>query len=82
VCIYSVLDRAVVAWGEGHRSWVSAVAFDQHWECPSSSSGLDAVPDASPTYRIVSVAQDCQVYRNPLPLEPVMPLSTPRRLVS
>jgi len=28
VCVYSIADRAVVAWGAGHASWVSAVAFD------------------------------------------------------
>ena len=28
VSMYSVAEREVVAWGEGHSSWVTAVAFD------------------------------------------------------
>lgn len=28
VALYSLRERAVVAWGGGHASWVSAVAFD------------------------------------------------------
>ena len=28
VCLYSLEERAVVAWGGGHTSWVSALAFD------------------------------------------------------
>ncbi len=28
VAMYCVADKQVVAWGEGHSSWVSRVAFD------------------------------------------------------
>ena len=54
VCIYSWAERAVVAWGEGHRSWVSAVAFDRFWECPTTSGLGEPAPT---TYRLVSIAQ-------------------------
>jgi WD40 repeat protein len=28
VCIYGMAERGVVAWGEGHSTWVMQVAFD------------------------------------------------------
>ena len=28
ISIYGVLERSVVMWGQGHTSWVAAVAFD------------------------------------------------------
>ncbi len=28
ISIYGVLERSVVVWGQGHTSWVAAVAFD------------------------------------------------------
>ena len=37
VALYSVADREVLAWGEAHGSWVSALAFDP-WCAASSAS--------------------------------------------
>ncbi|KAJ6871028.1 hypothetical protein NC652_036636 [Populus alba x Populus x berolinensis] len=34
VQVWSMEDRKVVAWGEGHNSWVSGVAFDSYWSSP------------------------------------------------
>uniref|UniRef100_A0A0E0R4W4 Uncharacterized protein n=1 Tax=Oryza rufipogon TaxID=4529 RepID=A0A0E0R4W4_ORYRU len=34
VQVWSMHDRKMVAWGEGHKSWVSAVAFDSYWSPP------------------------------------------------
>lgn len=31
VLVYCVQEKAVVCFGEGHSSWVSAVAFDPHF---------------------------------------------------
>ena len=28
ISIYGVLEQSVVVWGQGHTSWVAAVAFD------------------------------------------------------
>ena len=28
ISLYGLIEQAVVAWGEGHMSWVAAVAFD------------------------------------------------------
>ncbi|KAL5546182.1 hypothetical protein UlMin_005869 [Ulmus minor] len=38
VQVWSMDDRKVVAWGEGHSSWVSGVAFDSYWVPPKSNS--------------------------------------------
>jgi hypothetical protein len=37
VALYGVAERAVLAWGEGHSSWVSRVAFDTM--VPGSAEG-------------------------------------------
>ncbi|KAE9590926.1 putative transcription factor WD40-like family [Lupinus albus] len=37
VQVWSMEDRKVVAWGEGHNSWVSGVAFDSYWSSPNAS---------------------------------------------
>uniref|UniRef100_A0A0E0MD23 Uncharacterized protein n=1 Tax=Oryza punctata TaxID=4537 RepID=A0A0E0MD23_ORYPU len=34
VQVWSMHDSKMVAWGEGHKSWVSAVAFDSYWSPP------------------------------------------------
>eukprot|EP00898_Chlorokybus_atmophyticus_P003173 jgi/Chlat1/3857/Chrsp26S04156 len=57
VSVWSLQDRAVVAWAEGHNSWVSAVAFDPWWTAPSPAAGADP-PE---TYRFGSVGQDTQL---------------------
>ncbi|KAL2933181.1 putative catabolite repression protein creC [Bienertia sinuspersici] len=56
VQVWSMEDRKVVAWGEGHTSWVSGVAFDPYWAPPNSDdSGENSV------YRFGSVGQDTQL---------------------
>ncbi|GAQ78505.1 WD40 protein DMR-N9 [Klebsormidium nitens] len=56
VSLFSLEQQAVVAWGEGHTSYVSGVAFDSHWSQPPSEEGHEAV-----TYRFGSVGQDTQL---------------------
>mmetsp|Transcript_13525 Transcript_13525/g.40892 ORF Transcript_13525/g.40892 Transcript_13525/m.40892 type:complete len:461 (-) Transcript_13525:3788-5170(-) len=54
VALYSLRDRAVVAWGGGHASWVSAVTFDPYVNRGGEHRGEDLL-------RVVSGGQDCQV---------------------
>ncbi|KAK3246887.1 hypothetical protein CYMTET_43593 [Cymbomonas tetramitiformis] len=62
VNIYSMVDKTVVAWGEGHSSWVSHVAFDHYFTKPQPAAGTEAAEGYNPDlYRIISVAQDCQI---------------------
>ncbi|XP_031502478.1 uncharacterized protein LOC116265753 isoform X2 [Nymphaea colorata] len=56
VQVWSMEDRKVVAWGEGHNSWVSGVAFDSYWSSPSSDGTSENV-----MYRFGSVGQDTQL---------------------
>ncbi|GAB4856714.1 hypothetical protein Ancab_014629 [Ancistrocladus abbreviatus] len=56
VQVWSMEDRKVVAWGEGHNSWVSGVAFDPFWSSPSSDEAGENV-----MYRFGSVGQDTQL---------------------
>ncbi|KAL2652146.1 hypothetical protein R1flu_020274 [Riccia fluitans] len=56
VQVWSMEDQRVVAWGEGHNSWVSAVAFDPYWVAPPSGESGESV-----TYRFGSVGQDTQL---------------------
>ncbi|KNA07403.1 hypothetical protein SOVF_172230 isoform A [Spinacia oleracea] len=56
VQVWSMEDRKVIAWGEGHNSWVSGVAFDPYWSPPSSDSTGENV-----MYRFGSVGQDTQL---------------------
>ncbi|KAL8140455.1 hypothetical protein V2J09_006476 [Rumex salicifolius] len=56
VQVWSMEDHKVVAWGEGHNSWVSGVAFDPFWAPPSSDSDGENV-----MYRFGSVGQDTQL---------------------
>ncbi|KAH7421391.1 hypothetical protein KP509_13G054800 [Ceratopteris richardii] len=75
VQVWSMEDRAVVAWAEGHNSWVSGVAFDPFWTPPPSDGNEDAI-----TYRFGSVGQDTQLLLWDLSMnEVVVPL---RRLNS
>ncbi|KAK1270385.1 hypothetical protein QJS04_geneDACA014103 [Acorus gramineus] len=52
VQVWSMEDRKVVAWGEGHNSWVSGVAFDSYWSSPTSDGTGESV-----MYRFGSVGQ-------------------------
>ncbi|XP_028775942.1 dystrophia myotonica WD repeat-containing protein [Neltuma alba] len=56
VQVWSMEDRKVVAWGEGHNSWVSGVAFDSYWTPPNSNDNTETV-----MYRFGSVGQDTQL---------------------
>ncbi|KAF5737574.1 Transducin/WD40 repeat-like superfamily protein [Tripterygium wilfordii] len=56
VQVWSMEDRKVVAWGEGHNSWVSGVAFDSYWTSPNSDGSGETV-----MYRFGSVGQDTQL---------------------
>uniref|UniRef100_A0A1D1XUU1 WD repeat-containing protein 20 n=1 Tax=Anthurium amnicola TaxID=1678845 RepID=A0A1D1XUU1_9ARAE len=56
VQVWSLEDRKVVAWGEGHNSWVSGVAFDPFWSAPASDDTGENV-----MYRFGSVGQDTQL---------------------
>lgn len=52
VTVFSLLEKKVVARGQGHRSWVSVVAFDPYttsytnWEGPDFSDDETAVNDS------------------------------------
>jgi catabolite repression protein CreC len=48
ITIWSVSERRIVARGEGHESWPTAVAFDP-WKCDERS------------YRFGSVGEDCRL---------------------
>ncbi|CAM0874659.1 unnamed protein product [Alopecurus aequalis] len=56
VQVWSMDDRKMVAWGEGHTSWVSSVAFDLYWSPPNSDEAVESV-----MYRFGSVGQDTQL---------------------
>ncbi|XP_061374234.1 uncharacterized protein LOC133316494 [Gastrolobium bilobum] len=56
VQVWSMEDRKVVAWGEGHNSWVSGVAFDSYWSSPNANDNGETV-----RYRFGSVGQDTQL---------------------
>ncbi|KAG0470945.1 hypothetical protein HPP92_015491 [Vanilla planifolia] len=56
VQVWSMEDRKIVAWGEGHNSWVSGVAFDSYWSAPNSDGTTD-----NAIYRFGSVGQDTQL---------------------
>uniref|UniRef100_A0A7N0VDG6 Uncharacterized protein n=1 Tax=Kalanchoe fedtschenkoi TaxID=63787 RepID=A0A7N0VDG6_KALFE len=56
VLVWSMEERKVIAWGEGHNSWVSGVAFDSYWTSPNSEGTGETV-----MYRFGSVGQDTQL---------------------
>ncbi|XP_042462005.1 probable catabolite repression protein creC [Zingiber officinale] len=73
VQVWSTEDRKIVAWGEGHNSWVSGVAFDSHWSAPNSEGTGENV-----VYRFGSVGQDTQLLLWDLAMdEIVIPLRGP-----
>ncbi|KAG4996165.1 hypothetical protein JHK85_027604 [Glycine max] len=73
VQVWSMEDRKVVAWGEGHNSWVSGVAFDSYWSSPNSNDDEETI-----RYRFGSVGQDTQLLLWDLEMdEIVVPLRRP-----
>lgn len=55
VTVWSLSERRVVARGQGHRSWVSVVAFDpytsySHWDGPDFSDDENPANDGVGTY--------------------------------
>ncbi|KAE9621826.1 putative transcription factor WD40-like family [Lupinus albus] len=73
VQVWSMEDRKVVAWGEGHNSWVSGVAFDSYWTSPNSSENGETI-----MYRFGSIGQDTQLLLWDLEMdEIVVPLRRP-----
>ncbi|XP_052138271.1 uncharacterized protein LOC127756924 [Oryza glaberrima] len=73
VQVWSMDDRKIVAWGEGHNSWVSGVSFDSYWSPPNSDgTGENTV------YRFGSVGQDTQLLLWDLALDEIaVPLRHP-----
>uniref|UniRef100_A0A0E0J7D5 Uncharacterized protein n=1 Tax=Oryza nivara TaxID=4536 RepID=A0A0E0J7D5_ORYNI len=71
--VWSMDDRKIVAWGEGHNSWVSGVSFDSYWSPPNSDgTGENTV------YRFGSVGQDTQLLLWDLALDEIaVPLRHP-----
>ncbi|OIV92161.1 hypothetical protein TanjilG_18733 [Lupinus angustifolius] len=73
VQVWSMEDHRVVAWGEGHNSWVSGVAFDSYWSSPNASDNGETI-----IYRFGSVGQDSQLLLWDLEMdEIVVPLRRP-----
>ncbi|KAK9128143.1 hypothetical protein Syun_016940 [Stephania yunnanensis] len=73
VQVWSMDERKVVAWGEGHNSWVSGVSFDPFWSSPTSEGDVESV-----MYRFGSVGQDTQLLLWDLVMdELVVPLRRP-----
>ncbi|CAD6340737.1 unnamed protein product [Miscanthus lutarioriparius] len=66
VQVWGMDDRKIVAWGEGHNSWVSGVAFDSYWSLPSSDGNGENV------YRFGSVGQDTQLLLWDLALDEIV----------
>jgi len=61
VAVFSVEQGCVIAFGEGHSSWISQVAFDFKVEGIRSSSLGSSVEPHAFIYRVGSVSQDTQV---------------------
>lgn len=55
VQVWSTEERKIVAWGEGHNSWISGVSFDSFLQAPNSEAEQNVV------YRFGSVGQDSQL---------------------
>ncbi|KAG6506334.1 hypothetical protein ZIOFF_031657 [Zingiber officinale] len=73
VQVWSTEDRKIVAWGEGHNSWVSGVAFDSYWSAPNSEGNGENV-----VYRFGSVGQDTQLLLWDLAMDEIaLPLRGP-----
>eukprot|EP01025_Chloroclados_australasicus_P069963 TRINITY_DN9973_c0_g1_i1.p1 TRINITY_DN9973_c0_g1~~TRINITY_DN9973_c0_g1_i1.p1 ORF type:complete len:490 (-),score=58.37 TRINITY_DN9973_c0_g1_i1:312-1781(-) len=65
IAVYGLRERNVIAWGEGHKSWVSAVAFDTWCDgkegSQSSNFGKAQLSEKERVYRIGSVGQDTMI---------------------
>ncbi|XP_037963407.2 WD repeat-containing protein 20 [Plutella xylostella] len=61
VTVWSRAERRVVARGQGHRSWVSVVAFDPYVLSFADPEHAAAAGEAAPCYRLGSVSQDTQL---------------------
>eukprot|EP00884_Botryococcus_braunii_P020695 jgi/Botrbrau1/7309/Bobra.247_3s0004.1 len=62
VSVFGLQERCVVAWAEGHSSWVSACAFDPWVNGRDSEIGGASSPSGRDNvYRLASVGQDCQL---------------------
>ncbi|XP_042385242.1 probable catabolite repression protein creC isoform X1 [Zingiber officinale] len=73
VQIWSTEEQKIVAWGEGHNSWISGVAFDSYLQAPNSEEAEQNV-----VYRFGSVGQDSQLLLWDLAIdELVVPLYGP-----
>ncbi|WOL00914.1 putative catabolite repression protein [Canna indica] len=73
VQVWSMEERKIVAWGEGHNSWISGVAFDSYWSSPDSEG-----TDENVVYRFGSVGQDAQLLLWDLVMdELIVPLRCP-----
>lgn len=62
VTVWSVLEKRVVARGQGHRSWVSVVAFDPYTTSYTSWDGGDFSDDENPMTdygRFTAVSGNC-----------------------
>lgn len=44
ITVYSVVEKRVVCRGQGHRSWISKVAFDPYTSCGSDTVGHSGIP--------------------------------------
>lgn len=61
ITVWSFAERRVVARGQGHRSWVSVVAFDPYAAAPGDAEGDGEGREAAHSYRLGSVSQDTQL---------------------
>ncbi|MCP9262774.1 WD repeat-containing protein 20 [Dirofilaria immitis] len=44
ITVYSVIEKRVVCRGQGHRSWISKVAFDPYTSCTADTVGRLGIP--------------------------------------
>ncbi|CAG9532246.1 unnamed protein product, partial [Cercopithifilaria johnstoni] len=44
ITVYSVIEKRVVCRGQGHRSWISKVAFDPYASCATDTVGHSNIP--------------------------------------
>lgn len=63
ITVWSFAERRVVARGQGHRSWVSVVAFDPYALAPgeAEAEGEGEGREGAHSYRLGSVSQDTQL---------------------
>ncbi|CAM9550544.1 unnamed protein product, partial [Phaeothamnion confervicola] len=61
VCLWRLDTRECVLRCEGHRSWVTSVAFDPWGGTGCAGGGGSNGVTPNPNYRLVSVAEDAQL---------------------